>query len=48
MVAAGTAQSCRAAAVAVTAVEAGLRQGSAGWSGHGCGKTGTQGTKGRG
>ena len=26
------------------AVEAGLKQGSAGWSGHGCGRTGTQGT----
>ena len=30
------------------AVEAGLTQGSAGWSGHGCGRTGTQGTAGRG
>ena len=30
------------------AVEAGLKQGSAGWLGHGCGRTGTQGTAGRG
>ena len=30
------------------AVEAGLKQGFAGWSGHGCGRTGTQGTAGRG
>ena len=30
------------------AVLAGLKQGSAGWSGHGCGRTGTQGTAGRG
>ena len=30
------------------AVEVGLKQGFAGWSGHGCGRTGTQGTAGRG
>ena len=29
------------------AIEAGLKKGSAGWSGHGCGRTGTQGMAGR-
>ena len=30
------------------AVEAGLKQGSTGWSGHSCGRTGTQGKAGKG